>query len=295
MNSPQTSIIIRCLNEDKHIGTLLTALQKQSYKNFEVILVDSGSTDATLDIAKKYDGKILHIHPDKFSFGASLNLGCEAAKGEFLVMISAHVYPANSHWLETLLKGFDDPSVGVVYGKQRGNEITRFSEHQIFEKWFPDESKPRQKGPFCNNANCAVRTSLWAKLKYDEQLTGLEDIDFAKRAIEYGNQVRYAKNSTAVHVHDETYPHIANRYRREAIALQKIFPNEHFGVGDLMKFWIVNSVSDFRAAFRQGCFWKEWLGIIRFRWAQFFGTYRGFHLRKALDSHLKQHLYYPND
>ena len=60
----------------------------------EIIIVDSGSTDATLSIASRYPVKILSIKPEEFSFGHSLNLGCAEASREFIVIASAHVYPA---------------------------------------------------------------------------------------------------------------------------------------------------------------------------------------------------------
>src|SRR3546814_3431064 len=55
----------------------------------------------------------------------------------------------------------------LTYGKQRGNENTHYSEHQVFAKWFPENSDPCQAQPYCNNANAAIRRSLWQKSPYD--------------------------------------------------------------------------------------------------------------------------------
>ncbi|MDI6591504.1 MAG: glycosyltransferase family A protein, partial [Patescibacteria group bacterium] len=73
---PETSIIIRTFNEEKHVGNLLKAIREQDYKDYEIILVDSGSTDRTLEIAKKFGHKILEIESQDFTFGYSLNVGC---------------------------------------------------------------------------------------------------------------------------------------------------------------------------------------------------------------------------
>ena len=81
----EASIIIRTLNEEKHIGNLLSAIEEQDYKNYEIIIVDSGSTDKTLEIAQKFPAKILKIESRDFTFGYSLNLGCKASKGKYLV------------------------------------------------------------------------------------------------------------------------------------------------------------------------------------------------------------------
>jgi rhamnosyltransferase len=104
---------------------------------------------------------VLHIQPNEFTFGRSLNLGIQHARGEFVVIASAHVYPVYPDWLERLLAPFDDSNVGLTYGKQRGDERTKFSECQVFAQWFPEDAQPRQPHPFCNNANAAIRRGLW--------------------------------------------------------------------------------------------------------------------------------------
>src|SRR5205823_1365971 len=131
---PRISIIIRCYNEEEHIGRLLSGIIQQTQQDFEIIVVDSGSTDATLSIASRYPVKVVHIAPQDFSFGRSLNMGCEAAGGEILVFASAHVYPLYDDWLEKIARPFADPKVALSYGGQRGNEVTKYSEHQVFAR-----------------------------------------------------------------------------------------------------------------------------------------------------------------
>ena len=97
------SVVIRCYNEEQHIGRLLSGIVQQTVKHVEVIVVDSGSTDATLSIASRYPVEILSIRPEEFSFGGSLNIGCQAASSEFIAIASGHVYPVYKDWLERLL------------------------------------------------------------------------------------------------------------------------------------------------------------------------------------------------
>ena len=82
MHKP-ASIIIRSYNEEEHIGRLLQGIFEQSVKNIEVIIVDSGSRDNTLKIARTFPVIIHEINPREFSFGRALNLGCHAASGEY--------------------------------------------------------------------------------------------------------------------------------------------------------------------------------------------------------------------
>ncbi len=148
--NPTCSIVIRAFNEEKHISRLLDGICHQSIQDIQVILVDSGSSDRTVAIAQEFGVEIIHIQPQDFTFGRSLNLGISYSKSDFVVFASAHVYPVYPDWLERLLEPFADEKVAISYGKQRGMETTQFSEHRIFEQWFPDESVGNQGHPFCN-------------------------------------------------------------------------------------------------------------------------------------------------
>lgn len=288
------SIVIRCHNEERHIGRLLTGIMEQSVQNVEIIVVDSGSTDATLAIASRYPVRVINIRKEDFSFGRSLNLGCAAATGDIIVIASAHVYPVYRDWLAQMTAPFaNDPQVALVYGKQRGDERTKYSEHQVFARWFPEKGTLKQTHPFCNNANAAIRRSLWAQVRYNEDLTGLEDLDWAKRVLALGYHLAYIPAAEIVHVHEESWAQVYNRYRREAIAFKGIFPQEHFGFIDFLRLWVGNTLNDWRKAAYEGVWRQEWQAIMRFRWAQFRGTYMGYRQHGSPDAHLRRKFYYP--
>ena len=288
------SIVIRCYNEEQHVGRLLSGIMQQTVQDVEVVIVDSGSTDATVSVASRYPVKVVLIAPDEFSFGRSLNLGCREAKGEFVVVASAHAYPVNKDWLEKLLAPFSDPQVALVYGKQRGDETTKYSERTIFARWFPDISDLRQDHPFCNNANAAIRRSAWQQLPYDETLTGLEDLDWANRAMALGHSIAYTAEAEIVHVHNETPEHICNRYRREAIAMKHIFPQERFTLWDFARLLVANVVSDCYRAYQDKVLWANLSSILVFRTMQFWGTFRGYGQRHLVSDQLRNMFYYPN-
>jgi len=291
--NPKCSIVIRSYNEEKHIGRLLTGILEQSIEDFEIILVDSGSIDATVAIASHFPVRILGIRPEDFTFGYSLNKGCSAANGEYIVISSAHVYPVYKDWLEKLLLPFSDPQIALVYGKQRGNLHTKFSEQQIFKVWFPDESVSRQSHPFCNNANAAIRRTLWQEHPYNETLPALEDLEWATWAMNNGYHVAYSHEAEIIHVHNEMPGDIYNRYRREAMAMKRIRPYEKFHWWDFIRLFISNVASDSWFALKESNILKEIWGILWFRWMQFWGTYRGFALAGPLTSQLKRTFYYP--
>jgi glycosyltransferase involved in cell wall biosynthesis len=288
------SIVIRAFNEAQHLPRLLEGIQQQTIQDVEIVLVDSGSTDDTVIVAESYGARVVRIPSAEFTFGRSLNFGVRAARRDLVVIASAHVYPVYPDWLECLLHPFDDEQVALVYGKQRGLETSKFSEHQIFRQWFPEADMPQQDSPFCNNANAAIRRSLWEQHPYDETLTGLEDLAWAKWAQGAGHTVSYAARAEIIHVHNETPRGVYNRYRREAMAFKRIFPEAHFNVYDFARLAVTNILGDLSHAARQRVFWRHCASVFWFRYNQFRGTYQGYRQSGPVTQQLRQTFYYPH-
>jgi glycosyltransferase involved in cell wall biosynthesis len=287
------SIVIRCFNEERMIGRLLSGIDAQTVKADQVVIVDSGSTDGTLAIARRHATEIHTIDSAEFSFGRSLNRGIAAARGDVVVFASAHVYPVYDTWLEHLTKPFDDADVALAYGRQVGGPTTPYSESQILATWFPAESMARQTHPFANNANAAIRRSEWEKLPYDEELTGLEDLAWARSALDRGMGIAYVAEAPVVHLHDERFSQTRNRYRREAIAHRRIFNDPRMGRFEAARLLVANVASDYLHAARDGQLLRNLASIPRFRTAQFLGTYEGFAQRGDVPVELRRRFYYP--
>lgn len=294
---PRCSIVVRAFNEQDHIARLFTGISQQNLRDFEVILVDSGSTDATIAIASAADWhfpvKVVRIEPDKFSFGRSLNLGISQARGDIVVIASAHVYPVYPDWLKQLVSPFDDPQVGLTFGKQRGDQDTHFSEHQIFARWYPDESQADQSTPFCNNANAAIRRNLWKEHQYDETLSGLEDLEWASWMKDQGYLLSYVAEAEIIHIHADSPAGIYHRYVREAMAFKRIFPEERFNLWDFTRLFFGNVTSDLYLALGKGKMSEVLWAVLWFRFMQFWGTYQGYRQSGPLTKELRKTFYYP--
>ncbi len=289
------SLVIRAYNEERHIGRLLEGVSHQTVQDVEIVLVDSGSTDATASIAAHYGAKIVRIQPEEFTFGRSLNMGIDAASRQLIVIASAHVYPVYPDWLKQLLTPFADPRLILAYGRQRGGPTSQFSERQVFAHWYPERSDLDQGHPFCNNANAAIRRSAWENQPYDESLTGLEDLAWAKAALAAGFRLAYVAEAEIVHLHDETPPAVYNRYRREAMAFKRLYPEAHFSLYDFARLATANILSDLRQASRERVFWGSLPGIFWYRVSQFWGTRQGYRHSSDLNWQLRQTFYYPRD
>ncbi|GAB1471520.1 glycosyltransferase [Chloroflexota bacterium] len=289
------SIVIRAYNEEKYIRRLLEGICQQTVKDVEIILVDSGSTDSTVSIAESFGAKIVHIPSAEFTFGRSLNFGVRAASRERIVIASAHVYPVYPDWLEILLRPFQDKQVALTYGKQRGYEGSKYSEHQIFHQWYPDVGNLNQETAFCNNANAAIRKSLWDAHPYDETLTGLEDLEWGRWAQGQGYKIAYVAEAEIIHIHNETPRGVYNRYRREAMALRRIYPETNFNIYDFLRLTVTNVFSDLWHALREKVFLKNFTSIFWFRFMQFHGTRMGHHETSLVTPQLRETFYYARE
>ena len=217
---PETSIVIRAFNEERWLPEVFAALDRQRYRDFEVLLVDSGSIDRTRDIAAANGARIVRLRSEDFTFGHSLNLGIREARGALIAIVSAHAIPADENWLEHLVSPLRNPKTAMVYGGQRGHQLSKFSECRDFERQFPDHGYTVDvENPFANNANSAVRRDLWERHPFDEGLPGLEDIEWAKFWLEAeGLDVVYKPEACIIHVHTESWPQVRRRYYREGMA-----------------------------------------------------------------------------
>lgn len=202
------SIIIRTYNEEKWIADVLEGIKKQEYKNYEVIIVDSNSTDSTLDICERYNCKIVSIDKSKFNYSYASNIGAKEAKGEILCYLSGHSVPVNSDYLKRANDLFNNENVGGVYG-----DVIALPDGSIIEKMFNNlgYKKALGKGIIYENeihpgilscSNALLRKSIWGSNEFKEELgNGGEDVEMAYCIIKDGFTIARDPNLLVMHSH----------------------------------------------------------------------------------------------
>lgn len=289
------SLVIRTFNEARHLPELLEAVAAQTIpaSQREVIVVDSGSTDSTVRIAEAHGCRVLRIDRSEFSFGRSLNIGCADAKGHALVFVSGHCVPASDRWLERLLGPIERGEAALTYGRQKGGRATRFSEHQIFRKYFPDPTGQAPNGFFCNNANAALRRDVWEAHRFDEALTGLEDLHIGKRVVQSGLKIRYVSDADVVHHHYESWQQVKRRFEREALALQEIMPEIYISTATALRYFAVATIADLRKAQAEGSLLANAWPITAYRFCQYYGSWKGNHKHRKMSREARERFFYP--
>ena len=198
----KASIIVRTKNEERWIAQCLSAIEKQSYKNREVILVDNDSSDKTVQIASNFDVKhVNYTSEDGFKPGRAINLGIEASDGEFIVIISGHCIPTNDKWLETLIANIEDDEIAGVYGRQEPLSFTSNLDKRDLAITFGLDKKIQVKDPFFHNANSAISRSIWEKFPFDNECTNIEDRIWGLEMISAGKKIVYEPEASVFHHH----------------------------------------------------------------------------------------------
>ncbi len=199
---PLISVIVRSKNEEQWIAACISQIMRQTIKDVEILLVDNGSTDKTIERAKAVcpDLKLLEI--DAFLPGKAINDGIRASSGEYLVCISSHCVPQHDTWLETLHENFkDNEKLAGVYGRQIPMQFTSPGDTRDLLVTFGLDKHVQHKDPFFHNANSMFPRKVWEEFPFDEQATNIEDRLWAKEVLAAGYHIIYEPEAPVYHHH----------------------------------------------------------------------------------------------
>lgn len=227
MDQPLISIVIPVKNGDKWIESCLYAIMQQTlFSESEIIILDSGSNDRTLDLLKKFPVRIFHITPDEFNHGQTRNFGVEQSKGKYVVMTVQDAEAANPYWLQGLVDGFRDERVVGVCGMQivpnepSKNPIAWFrpvSPPQTISYTFSNpkmfiDLSPKEKSYICrwDNVNAAYRRDILIALPFKRVDYG-EDATWCYEALLGGYSIMYNPHACVYHYHNEDFQYTLKR------------------------------------------------------------------------------------
>lgn len=234
-NEFKVSIVILTKNSCDKIEKVLDKIQNQIFGGeVEIIVIDSGSTDETLKILKRYGVELFEIPPKEFHHSRTRNFGASKSKGDYLVFLTSDAIPVNNGWLNSLLKPFVNKDIGATYGRQIAYPGTRKTEMFFYQYFYPVENKILEKkdikdikrfyldNVFISNVCAAIKRDLWDEIKFDEDIINHEDKDFTFKLLNAGYKVFYEPKASVYHSHNYSLLSVFKRRFNDGAAFSAI-------------------------------------------------------------------------
>ncbi|MDP8983079.1 MAG: glycosyltransferase [Acidobacteriota bacterium] len=212
------SIIIPTRNAGPEFRETLAAIRGQT-RTSELVVVDSGSTDGTPDLAREFQAVTISIPPESFNHGETRNFGIRHSQGGFCIMLVQDAIPVGDTWLEELVSPFSDPRVVGVTGAQvprpdsdpvgrwqveyRNRFLGEEMRVQELENWDQFRSlsfQDRLRLVSFDNVCSALRREFWERSPF-EPLPFAEDLDWGVRAIAAGKRIVHHPATRVIHSH----------------------------------------------------------------------------------------------
>lgn len=224
---PDFRLLLGCLRDQKDINSL------------EIIVVDSGSNDGTVEMAGEYQAKIVEIPHEAFTHSYSRNLGAENARNEYILFMVQDALPENEFWVRNMIQPImDGDNISAVTCVERPREdADLFAKMAISDQiqwldvknknrimFLPSELEENQKYEYVirqngclNDVACAYRKEVFLKYKY--RLNYAEDLDMGKRLIEDGHRLMLLGMTVVRHSHNRS----AMYYLRRMLVERSVF------------------------------------------------------------------------
>jgi rhamnosyltransferase len=223
---PRVTIALLTYNGGFLLQRLLEAVRSQQCDfQVNVMAIDSGSTDGTIKMLRKFGVTVHEIPNEDFDFGATRDLAYQKASGDFVVNLSQDAIPKNDTWLHELIAPMlTDEKVAVSCGPSRPDpdrKIRQFPWEKNGYFYFTREIRSfiQLYGKGVSFSNSAVRRSVWEELRFDPQPLG-EDFQFQIKLSNGDWERAYPEGAEVLHHHDYDLAGLWGRCRNEGLALR---------------------------------------------------------------------------
>lgn len=244
MENSKVSVVIPVYNGEKTLRHCLTSILRQTYKNYEVIVVDNNSTDKTKEIIKEFQGKnikIIYIFEPLRGIGSAKNAGIKKAKGEIIAITDADcIVPEN--WIQELIKPIIYENELVVRGSQE--DLIKNYWTKNYQKANSEFLKLHIKDKYISDLdtkNFAIKTSIAKKLMFDPEIKAMSDFEFYLRFKKIG-KLRFKPLVRVGHYHPSSFKKFVKNSFRRGYSIKKIF-DKHKRDTDLKKEPMFESLS----------------------------------------------------
>lgn len=250
MKDPLVSIILRSYNEAWALRGTLAALREQEYKNWELIVIDSGSTDGSDEIIRSFAPRHFHqIKPSDYNPSRVMNWGMRLAQGDYGIFLNADATPQNEHWLRPLVEPLMHPKVAAVFGRQIPRPDCQAVFACDYDRCFGPNRESVNWEHFFSMVSSGIRKDIWSQRGFLEKLQYAEDDEYTRWCKAENYSIVYCPKSVVMHSHNYTPAQAYKRSFGDARALAASWQDSP----NRFNFWqtvVLGTLSDLRHDFR---------------------------------------------
>jgi rhamnosyltransferase len=285
MTDAPVSIILRSFNEAWALRDTLPALQGQNYRSWELIVIDSGSTDGSVELIRRHAPRhFISIPSENYNPSRVMNLGMQLARHELGIFLNADATPQDSNWLRPLVAALQHPRTAAAYSRQVPRPDCRAVFAHDYERCFGRRRDATGWDHFFSMVGSGIRKDVWAQRGFLESMQYSEDDEYTRWCRSRGYRIAYCPDSVVIHSHNYTERQAFKRSFGEAwaaAATTSCRPSDGRWWRTVAVGWLADAQRDLAYCLnhhRPG----EWPHALRIRWAQRTGRLAGFRAGHAV-------------
>lgn len=224
MNGPFVSIIMRSFNEGWALRETLPALKRQDYSKWELIVIDSGSTDGSVELIRAAKPRhFIQIRAEEYNPSRVMNRGMELSRSEFGIFLNADATPQGSEWLGPLVTELQDPQTAAVFGRQIPRPNCQAVFRHDYERCFGLRRDSAKWEHFFSMVSSGIRKDIWSRRGFLQKMQYSEDDEYTRWCRAQGYRIGYCPQSVVMHSHNYTPEQAYKRSFGEAKALAAVW------------------------------------------------------------------------
>lgn len=244
MKNKETTVIVRTMNNEEIITKTLKALFSQTYKDFELLVVDSGSKDKTLEKLAFYEHRLIKIKPEDYHPGIVLNKAIKQTKTKLIVFLNSDTVLLHKNCLEKLVSQLKDEKTSAVYARQVARPEAHPWVKRDYEAAFP-KFGDSPAWMYYSLPFSGIKKQVWEKNPFYTQSWASEDTKMGYDLNKKNLLVKYLPQVLVMHSHNYSLKQIFNRRFVEGEADFFIFSSK-FKLLHMFKAYLSSMFHDFK-------------------------------------------------
>lgn len=279
------SIVLRSFNEAWALRHTLPALRAQNYRAWELIVIDSGSTDGSVELIRAArPAHFVSIASEDYNPSRVMNHGMQLARHELGIFLNADATPIDDNWLRPLVQALREPGTAAAFSRQVPRPGCRAVFAHDYERCFGPQRESAHWDHFFSMVGSGIRREVWQQRGFLEEMQYSEDEEYTRWCRAAGYRIAYCPDSVVMHSHNYTPRQAFKRAFGEAwacTAMRSSREADGTWLRGVALGWARDVQRDLAYCARAHRL-REWPHAARIRWAQRTGRLAGIRAGRAV-------------